>query len=157
MSWPPTSGTGHLPLACAGWCDAKAYCQHVGKRLCHAADAGQFDAQAASADEIHAACAIDTNPTGQAEGKTCMCWSALNNECKQASDGTRGCTLDQCEGPYAGMQCMMSTHIYVQSDRPAMQSMGWRGETLDCTLGSLAVDEASPEQIDAASIVCCAD
>ena len=157
LKWPPGSNTWHLPMNCASWCDAKAYCDFVGKRLCRAADVGRFEAIAAQADEIHAACATDVQPTGRIEGKGyCACWSSAIGECDMSVSPWQ-CTLNQCEGPYAGMHCMISNHLFVQADRPAMQSMGWRGEALDCTLGSVALETARQEDLDEANIVCCAD
>ena len=156
LNWPPGGNTEHLPINCASWCDATAYCDFVGKRLCNAADVGRFDADAARADEVHAACAADVKISDDLQGKTCLCWNPTQNEC-DTSQSRWDCTLNQCEGPYAGMQCMISTHLFVQADRPAMQSMGWRGEALDCTLGSVAVETARQDDIDSANIVCCAD
>lgn len=156
LPWPPASIVNYLPMYCARWCDAHTYCQFVGKRLCRAADVGKIEPLSASADELRAACVADGDHRGLTQGASCSCRSRLD-ECQTIEGPRWSCVLEQCAGPYEGMNCLRQHHIYVHSDQPAMESMGWDGETLDCDLGSLAVVDASKREIDDASIVCCAD
>lgn len=155
MGWPPGGNTRHLPMQCASWCDARAYCSFVGKRLCQAADTDQFSSAAAQEDEIHAACTTGRSPIELPEAN-CACLDEGLNDCDKTVSPWE-CALRQCEGPLLGMQCMVKSPIYVQSDQPAVQSMGWRGSGLDCSLGSIAISDAPQRAIDSANIVCCSD
>lgn len=155
LKWPPGGNTGHAPMNCASWCDAKAYCDFVGKRMCRGADVGRLSEATVGADEVSAACAVRGEPKGNAEGRTCACWYTQPDECRR-NDGW-DCTLTQCEGPYAGMHCMMGNHLFVESNEPAMQSMGWDMSALNCAEGSVAVARGSQSDRDSANIVCCTD
>lgn len=56
---PTTSGTAQMPVRGVDWCDARAYCAFVGKRLCGRLGGGSLDtagAISAAASEWFAAC-----------------------------------------------------------------------------------------------------
>lgn len=48
--WPPSTDERELPMACINWCDALAYCESKGKRLCRG---GREDDGSVSLDSLN--------------------------------------------------------------------------------------------------------
>jgi formylglycine-generating enzyme required for sulfatase activity len=59
-NWPPADNEANYPVVCVDWCDARAYCEAAGKRLCGQIGGGggyEFDSyNDASVSEWHTAC-----------------------------------------------------------------------------------------------------
>lgn len=91
------------PQRCVDWCDARAYCQSVGKRLCGARTGGAmaFDTPAAAIeDQWYAACSRDgahAYPYGD-EYDGGACWGA-----DRPSSGLTVQSAAACVGGYPGL------------------------------------------------------
>jgi sulfatase modifying factor 1 len=105
-AWPPGSNS-EQPVVCVDWCDAHAFCEAAGKRLCGSrADGGPyaFDAYAdAEVSEWHAACTsggvneytygneLDTQRCRGGDAEDYMTWGLVDvgtlTECRSSVEG----------------------------------------------------------------------
>jgi formylglycine-generating enzyme required for sulfatase activity len=97
---------GDYPASCINWCDARAYCQSIGKRLCGALHGGpnpQKDLAKAGVDEWYTACSKDgalTYPTDGVYDPT-QCNGDSNGAVPVGTPG-----MEVCEGGYLGLMHM---------------------------------------------------
>lgn len=146
LDWPPGS-RAQTPMYCATWCDAEAYCAHVGKRLCRATDVGPFDVNAAQASELQAMCTAGSGDS-----------AVILGESAKSSSGC-GCysSPPACEGPYGEMWCIANQHFFVESDVPAVRAVDVANNRTVCDRPTMALAGATPYFSDFAKILCCAD
>lgn len=150
LQWPPTGLNLEAPMACLTWCDAAAYCESVGKRLCGGAPADNMGNVGVDQDEwLNACTAGGTRQTpfaAQIAGDECLAWPPV----RQA----------QCEGGFEGVWL----YFYDASATPRW-TRAVDAQTFECgELGPGSVRTPEPEapgdwvtMRELGGIRCCAD
>jgi formylglycine-generating enzyme required for sulfatase activity len=104
--WPPSASENSLPVVFVDWCDAAAYCEWAGKRLCGRVGGGPipYDNVAAPDGEWYRACSAAGDrefPYGDAYQPN-ACNGLDYGEAERVPVGT----IPACQGGYSGLYDM---------------------------------------------------
>jgi formylglycine-generating enzyme required for sulfatase activity len=103
----PLTSKGNFPVGCVDWCDAHAYCEGVGKRLCGKIGGGTTPPAAfadASQSQWYNACSsggVNAYPYGKTESQTACDGKNSGNASTVAVGSLKGC--QSTAGGYDGI------------------------------------------------------
>jgi formylglycine-generating enzyme len=99
--------TSRRPVACVDWCDARAFCQSFGKRLCGAIDGGLLssaDTADASKSQWYNACSQGgARLFAFGDAYTTLTWDFCNGLESSSTQTVAVATKLMCEGGYPGL------------------------------------------------------
>lgn len=147
MPWPPPESERENPMYCLTWCDAAAYCESVGKRLCGGVAPDETGGVRPEADEWLNACTgggMRSIPFASQDGVRCRTLEA-NSDCEGGFEGVWMFSVDASSWPRWA------------------RAVHW--ETFTCQEwgpGAVRTPEPSPPddfliEIESGGIRCCAD
>lgn len=158
--WPPSGDELSAPMGCVNWCDALAYCESQGKRLCHG---GREEDGSVSPDSLNRAARDEWFSACTAAGTRKYPYGDSELSREQCKDHKEICE----EGGYAGLYGMASSfHVeFANNCDDETDSCIFRGNTSARSDSRWACEVSSIEESEIPRIGyglwvgfrCCAD